>query len=1012
MSRPKMKKDENGNLVEHGVRGYEVTDNTFYVVDIIHLCEDGKPLLDDDDQPRLRKDEKHFDSFDEYFSYLGKDIYTDACYMGWFPDPALIKKYRIDESKLTRVSSLSDCIGNHLWTPDTELAKVQEKGKQWRTLVETMVGRLRRCRTPNGIMRVLKDFQHMAFSYPWDERDRYGKYVGMAFSLFFETNEKANELILESIRKKCVPDSFMDTSTDILAYCNDPKRFAEAFQPIGAKKTVRIHKSRALDIAGAFVNPSAYNMTRCGYYDVSGFFVIETRVCLKLRQSSGTWNASLPFYKVLSCFNEFATALNNDLRGVDLSNCVLEGIDFSQYLTDEKTVFPVSGAKEICYSVQKWFSDSVFHIKQVWKDEHGTIRHENHLSFTHFADYAHFLGDVLTGSDFSLMPSNVYSRIQNTGISLDGVIPPKPYHKGSNLLLTFEEAVQNEKSSQSMLQLVRPKEGELISPGWLDSEPYYRYDGCKILYISDLHLDHIIAAADCKTIGDAYLVLNRVGARLEESFDEYRHGYGNVVAVIAGDISHSPKLFEMFMSLKYSFLKSTIVVLGNHELWAYPGANIDEISEQYRSLSHSCIAQNEILLFEDDVFEENEASGSAWYHLNEIHYSEAMEMPVEDLIQRMSSARMIMLTGIGFSGCNYEFNADSGIYRDTLSREQEIAESEKFEALYHRFIAATQAVKDRVLVVATHMPIENWSKKPVYEDGIIYISGHTHQNFFHDDGAQRIYADNQNGYYGRTPSFKCIYTDDIFDPFLNCSDGIYEINKYDYIRFYRAKKMSMTLNRDYKAIYMLKKSGYYCFLARLASGKLSIMNGGRGSSLNMSDVHYYYDRMDRIIGTLSGPLEKYQEAQKQVSKAIKSIGGTGKIHGCIVDIDFYSHVYLNPIGSTLIGYFAYDMVHKWVYGSVTALLEEHAPELYANYKQMLESETDNALIPLGSNQGLHVQSGVEYLETEIYKVSREVSKMQKLYNNVLSFWHDNLLNDSDPFLDFPRLITSKKSKNP
>jgi hypothetical protein len=565
-----------------------------------------------------------------------------------------------------------------------------------------------------------------------------------------------------------------------------------------------------------------------------------------------------------------------------------------------------------------------------------------------------------------------------------------------------------------MLQLVRPKEGELVSLSWLKDGPFYRYDGSKILYISDLHLDHIIADADCKTIGDAYLVLNRVGSNLQKSFDEYLHGNGsgNVVVVIDGDISHSPILFEMFMGLKYSFLKRTIVVLGNHELWAYPGANIDEITDKYRSLSLNCIAQNEILIFEDDVFEENEASGSAWYHLNEIHYSEAIEMPVEDLIQRMSSARMIMLTGIGFSGCNDEFNADSGIYRDTLSREQEIIESEKFEALYHHFIAATHALKDRVLVVATHMPIENWSKKPVYEDGIVYISGHTHQNFFHDDGAQRIYADNQNGYHGRHPSFKCIYTDDIYDPFLNYADGIYEISKYDYIRFYRAKKMSMTLNRDYKAIYMLKKSGYYCFLARLASGKLSIMNGGRGSSLNMSDVHYYYDRMDRIIGTLSGPLEKYQEAQKQVSKAIKAIGGTGKIHGCIVDIDFYSHVYLNPIGSTLIGYFAYDMVHKWVYGSVTALLEEHAPELYAKYKQMLESETENALIPLGGNQELHVQSGVEYLETDIYRVSREISKMQKLHNNVLSFWHDSLLNDSDPFLDFPRLITSNKSKNP
>ncbi len=52
---------------------------------------------------------------------------------------------------------------------------------------------------------------------------------------------------------------------------------------------------------------------------------------------------------------------------------------------------------------------------------------------------------------------------------------------------------------------------------------------------------------------------------------------------------------------------------------------------------------------------------------------------------------------------------------------------------------------------------------------------------------------------------KNIFSFKHFDPFLNYADGIYEISKYDYIRFCRAKKRSMTLNRDYRAFYMLKK---------------------------------------------------------------------------------------------------------------------------------------------------------------------------------------------------------------
>ena len=84
-----------------------------------------------------------------------------------------------------------------------------------------------------------------------------------------------------------------------------------------------------------------------------------------------------------------------------------------------------------------------------------------------------------------------------------------------------------------------------------------------------------------------------------------------------------------------------------------------------------------------------------------------------------------------------------------------------FAELYDRFIAATKAIKDRVVIVATHMPINDWKKSSLYEDGIIYLSGHTHKNFFHDDGMIRIYADNQNGYHGRNPSFKCIYSDSV-----------------------------------------------------------------------------------------------------------------------------------------------------------------------------------------------------------------------------------------------------------
>ena len=559
----------------------------------------------------------------------------------------------------------------------------------------------------------------------------------------------------------------------------------------------------------------------------------------------------------------------------------------------------------------------------------------------------------------------------------------------------FEISAQNEKESWKMLQMVRPKEGELRV------EDEYAYDGNKILYISDLHLDHFVKSAKCKTREDVYTVLQNIGRKLQASYREYV-GYliNDVIVLINGDITHSPELFKMFTEMDYPFLKKTLIILGNHELWAYPGLSVDEIVNKYSALTNIPIVQNEIILYKDIVRDEN-SSGDAIYtqfDVSRLPYDTVMNLSVDDLSKGMLSARAIILAGIGFSGCNDVFNANIGLYGFTITREQEIAESKKFEAMYNHFVSASRSVKGRVLAVASHMPLENWSSNSVYEDGIVYISGHTHRNYFYDDGSRRIYADNQNGYYGRNPLFKCVYTDDLYDPFISYADGIYKITKYDYLLFYRAKKKRMDLKRDYKAFYMLKKNGYYCFLARLNTGKLSILNGGRGKSLEVKDEKYYYERMDKIINRLAGPLEKYTLLQKEVAKAVRSFGGSGYIHGCIVDIDFYNHIFINPVDQTITGYYALDMVNKWVYDSIPAMLEEHSPALFAKYQRVFKSESENALINTVSDQTPVNRSGMEYLETDIYKASREICRMQKMEDSILSFWDERLLDEKDRYI--------------
>ena len=63
------------------------------------------------------------------------------------------------------------------------------------------------------------------------------------------------------------------------------------------------------------------------------------------------------------------------------------------------------------------------------------------------------------------------------------------------------------------------------------------------------------------------------------------------------------------------------------------------------------------------------------------------------------------------------------------------------------------------------------------------MSGHTHRNYFYDDGEYRIYADNQIGYRERTPHLKYFYLDDTYDIFVDHDNGIYEITREQYIDF-------------------------------------------------------------------------------------------------------------------------------------------------------------------------------------------------------------------------------------
>lgn len=145
--------------------------------------------------------------------------------------------------------------------------------------------------------------------------------------------------------------------------------------------------------------------------------------------------------------------------------------------------------------------------------------------------------------------------------------------------------------------------------------------------------------------------------------------------------------------------------------------------------------------------------------------------------------------------------------------------------------------------------------------------------------------------------------------------------------------------------------------------------------------------MDKVIHSLKTPLDKYTSVQKKISDEIKKIGGLGDIHGCIIDIDFLNHIYVNPIDLKITPYFALDIIKKRVYTSIPVLLEQKCPELYVNYTNQLQDNSES-LPSLSQITQLDKETSIMYLDTDIYRASREISKMQKINVNVLTLWNE------------------------
>lgn len=266
------------------------------------------------------------------------------------------------------------------------------------------------------------------------------------------------------------------------------------------------------------------------------------------------------------------------------------------------------------------------------------------------------------------------------------------------------------------------------------------------------------------------------------------------------------------------------------------------------------------------------------------------------------------------------------------------------------------------------------------------------------------------------------------NPFLKYEDGIHQITKHEYLALFNAPKIKGQL-------YLIKRNGFYMFLVRrhLANGKyhLNILNGGTQYRAT-HDLQYYYDNLLVYGHTIELAFKKYQAFLVRLGSELRLLAhikpsnifsDTGRVHGSIVDIDYYNHIYVNPMTGKMKFYYAPSVSNRIVYPSFHSLLKNSSVDVGELMENNLKLLPNNSLLKLDESYHLELSMSEhtpellapkdlnqlnlktqqdsyvikpEYqYDQEMYSNSRAMTKIQKvLVDHRITFWNDQVLKDA------------------
>ena len=504
----------------------------------------------------------------------------------------------------------------------------------------------------------------------------------------------------------------------------------------------------------------------------------------------------------------------------------------------------------------------------------------------------------------------------------------------------------------------------------------------KVYYLTDLHLEyHINQKAN---------IDKQIKGIVSNLSEDKLYFYESII-YIGGDVADSFLLAEKFYRQLRSFYPKIkiVAVLGNHEISEFETLKdaIDKYSALFSELN---------IIFLQNL---------GW---NGMMYEQQ---------------KFICVGGIGFAPFNEMHNADNLVASKDIqfNREREREESTKFLSIYNKAVKIANEYSVPLLVF-THYPINDWLPNVKTDPHCFYFNGHNHSNdyYFLDDAV--VISDNQIGLKAKNIRLKCISVGTLTNPFYIFADGYHEITLKEYFEFYRFNgqmlqgKGRLISNQIEKGniFYMIKKNGFYMFVVVGSKDSWLCVGTTIRKIQGVSHIEYFYNAFDTIVQRYIELFATTYNGLKSIADKLKKYGFSGRVHGFIIDIDYYNHLMVNPFDGKMTFYYSPIFGHVREYPDIKSLLvsikedklhrglgtsKESKQEIINLDKAIVELNIGNKALIGDENHQAHKNTNnsikrINVGRGSMYEYSRRMLQIQRLFDcNILREWDMSLIED-------------------